>query len=192
MIAYIAGIIKLKAKQSVIIMSGDTGYKIAVSAKTLNHLPKNGEKTSLFTHLHVRENALELYGFLHYPELEFFEQLIHISGIGPKSGLSVLDVASLDVIKKAIAAGETSYLKKVSGIGNKLAEKIVLELKDKMSAEGLDTGDQFFKEESEALEALQALGYSLKESRDVMKNIPKNIQGAKNIVTEALKNINKN
>ncbi len=192
MIASLEGIIKFKSGKFIVLEVGGVGYRVFVSFETLGSLPKIGEKIRLWTHLHVREDNLSLYGFLDYAELEFFEKLIQISGIGPKSALGVLSVAPLDAIKKAIAQGESSYLVKVSGIGRKLAEKIILELKDKLSTEGsvLSGG---FKQEEEALEALRALGYSLKESRDALKSVSDEIKvsGTENIIREALKNVNK-
>jgi len=80
----------------------------------------------------VREDILDLYGFLDYPELEFFEMLINVSGIGPKGALQILSIASIETLRKAIGTGDTSYLTKISGIGKKTAEKIVIELRDKM------------------------------------------------------------
>jgi len=191
MIISLEGNIKLKGVGFVVLDISGVGYKVFVSAKTINDVSSVGKKVLFWTHLYVRENAMELYGFLNYPELQFFEQLISISGIGPKGGLSVLDVASLDILKRAISAGETSYLTKVSGIGNKLAEKIVLELKDKVSVIGVEADSDMFKEEGDALEALRALGYSLHESRAAIRNVSKNTKGTENIVKEALQNINK-
>ncbi len=176
------------------------GYKIFVlpdalgKARKLAPTESSGESNdfSLWTHLHVRENALELYGFLEYAELEFFEMLIQISGIGPKSGLGVLAVAPIDTLKSAISAGDTSYLTKVSGIGRKIAEKIILELRDKMG--GLDLGEAgsaAMKEEGDVLEALQSLGYTLREAREALKEIPPETEGAEARVKEALKKIGK-
>jgi Holliday junction DNA helicase RuvA len=126
MIIQLEGIVKFKTERFVVLDVNGVGYRIFVSFETLRKIPKKAEKIKFWTHLYVRENALDLYGFLNYAELEFFEQLIQISGIGPKSALSVLAVAPLDVLRKAIASGETSYLVKVSGIGQRLAEKIIV------------------------------------------------------------------
>ena len=151
---------------------------------------KNSETFSLWTHLHVRENALELYGFLEYAELEFFEMLIQISGIGPKSALGVLSVAAIDTLKKAISSGETSYLTKVSGIGRKTAEKIILELREKLG-DLSEAGKTMLKGEQDVLGALESLGYSVNEAREALRHIPENIEGTNNRIKEALKNLGK-
>ncbi len=191
MLIQLTGIIKFKTERFVVLDVNGVGYRVFVPSETLKEL-KNEECATLWTHLHVRENIMDLYGFLNYAELEFFEQLITISGIGPKGALGVFSVAPLDVLKKAIAAGDTSYLTKVSGIGRKIAEKIVLELRDKLGAIGVESMGEGLKEETDALEALQSLGYSLREAREALKNLPENIEGTENIVKEALRNINKN
>jgi Holliday junction DNA helicase RuvA len=191
MIIQLEGIVKFKTERFVVLDVNGVGYRIFVSFETLRKIPKKAEKIKFWTHLYVRENALDLYGFLNYAELEFFEQLIQISGIGPKSALSVLAVAPLDVLRKAIASGETSYLVKVSGIGQRLAEKIIVELKDKLGSLGAEREPGVFKEEEEALEALRSLGYSLNESRTALRDLPENVRGTENIVKEALKNVNK-
>jgi len=127
---------------------------------------------------------------LHFAELEFFETLIQISGIGPKGGLGIMSVAPLDTLKKAIASGGTSYLTKVSGIGRKTAEKIILELRDKLSAKGVTVaGIPELKEESDALDALVALGYSQFEARDTLSSVPEEIRGASERVKAALKRL---
>jgi len=192
MIIKLEGVIKFKTERFVVLDVNGVGYRVFVSFETLRKISKKNEQIKLWTHLNVRENALDLYGFLDYAELEFFEQLIQISGIGPKSGLAVLAVAPLDVLRKAIASGETSYLTKVSGVGQRLAEKIVIELKDKIGATGVGQTDSAFKEEEETLEALRALGYSLRESREALRNLPKEVKGTEDMIKQALKNVNKN
>lgn len=189
MIGYLKGKIILRGDRFLIIETNGIGYKIFVSTEFLRKAKKNDE-LSLWTHLHVRENALELYGFSEFAELEFFEMLINISGIGPKSALGVIAVAPIDTIKRAISAGETSYLTKVSGIGKKIAEKIILELRDKLG-ENL-SGDVGLKEEGDILQALQSLGYSTNESREALKQIPKEMEGTSNRIKEALKILGRN
>ncbi len=191
MIIWLNGVVVFKGLNFLVIGVGGVGYKVFVSAETMLKIPKSGEKIVLWTHSHYREDSADLYGFFNYPELEFFEQLIQISGIGPKSAMGVLSVGSLDNLKKAIASGETEYLTKVSGIGRKLAEKIVVELRDKMAATGVDIGSTAFTEEGEALEALRSLGYSLYESREALKKVSKETRGTERMIKEALKNFGK-
>ena len=108
------------------------GYKVNVSPDTLSKLKKSGDTAGLWIHTQVREDAIDLYGFLDRPELEFFEMLLGVPGIGPRSALAVLSVASLETLRRAIGGNDIVYLTKVSGIGRKTAEKIIIELRDKM------------------------------------------------------------
>lgn len=168
MIGSLRGKIILKTDKFVILEAGGVGYKVSVSPEVLAKVKKGGEEVSLSIHTHVREDAFDLYGFLGREELDFFEMLITISGIGPKGALSILGIATIETLKKAISTGDTGYLTKVSGIGRKTAEKIVLELREKVgkSKEG-DT----MREELDALEALRSLGYSQNEARDALKKV---------------------
>jgi Holliday junction DNA helicase RuvA len=165
MIGSIKGKIILRTDKYLVVETNGVGYKISVSPDTLSKTKKIGEDIFLWIHTHVLEDAIDLYGFLERNELEFFEMLINVSGIGPKSALIVLSVASIETLRKAIGTGDTAYLTKISGIGRKTAEKIVLELRDKFENEK-ETG---LKEELDALEALKSLGYSQSEARDALK-----------------------
>lgn len=192
MISFLDGVVEFKGAKLVILKTdGGVGYKVFCSEETLHKIPEKGDPVKLWTHLHVREDALQLYGFLHYAELELFEILISVSGIGPKGGLGVLNIAPVDTIKKAIAAGDTSYLTRVSGIGKKTAEKIVLELKDKMAGKGVDIYAPELKEEADALEALESLGYSQREAREALQDVPREIASAEQRVKAALKKLGK-
>ncbi|MFC1756845.1 Holliday junction branch migration protein RuvA [Patescibacteria group bacterium] len=190
MIIQLEGTIKFRTERFVVVDVNGVGYRVFVSFETLKEVSKQ-EKVTFWTHLHVRENILDIYGFLNYSELDFFELLIGISGIGPKGAIAVLSVAPIDLLKKAISTGETSYLTKVSGIGRRLAEKIVVELKDKFGALEKAGDGESLKDEEESLEALQSLGYSLREGREAIRKIPDGTTGTENIVKEALRNINK-
>jgi len=168
MIGSIKGKIILKNEKFLIVETGGVGYKISISPDTLSKLTKTDEIISFWIHTHVREDALDLYGFLDYRELEFFEMLINVSGIGPKSALIILSIASIETLKKAIATGDISYLTKISGIGKKTAEKIIIELRDKI---GEEKSDISLKGELDALEALKSLGYSQNEAREALKKV---------------------
>ena len=126
---------------------------------------------------------MDLYGFLDRQELEFFEMLINVSGIGPKGALSILGIASIETLRKAISTGDTAYLTKVSGIGRKTAEKIVIELRDKMGEAKTGTSLQG---ELDALEALRSLGYSQSEAREALKKVLPNTD-TNTKIREALK-----
>jgi Holliday junction DNA helicase RuvA len=181
MIGSIRGKIILKKEKFLIIETTGVGYKINVSPDLLSKTKKIGEparnashsdaggEISLFIHTHVREDALDLYGFLDYQELEFFEMLINVSGIGPKGALAILGITSIETLKNAIGTGDTSYLTKISGIGKKTAEKIVIELRDKV---GQESKGASLQGELDALEALKSLGYSQSEAREALKKVP--------------------
>ena len=187
MISYIEGKIKLRGAKFLIVMANGIGYKVHALPDTLR---KPGDTTSLWTHLRVKEDALDLYGFESNSELEFFETLIQVSGIGPKSAMGVLSIAPLDTIKKAISSGEVAYLTKVSGIGKKTAERIIVELRDKIGRLD-DSANALFKDEQDVVEALMSLGYSPAESREVVRKLPENIIGVNNRIKEALKMLGK-
>lgn len=191
MIIRLDGKILMRGDRFLVVGVNGVSYRVFCGPQVIKSAPKKDEQFSLWTHLHVREDAMELYGFKEYAELEFFEMLIGISGIGPKGALGVLAVAPLDNLKKAISSGETSYLTKVSGIGRKTAEKIVLELRDKLGGMSGVEGEGILKEDQDVFSALQSLGYSLSEAREAMKNIPKNIEGTNNRIKEVLKNLGK-
>lgn len=191
MISAVEGTVELKGdRYAVIATDGGVFYRIFASAETLRKIPEKSQSIKLWTHLYQREDTVELYGFLHYPELEFFELLIQIPGIGPRSGLGIMAVAPLDTLKKAIASGDTSYLTKVSGVGRKTAEKVILELREKMAGRGVSTvGAPELKDEADAIDALVSLGYSQREAREALSAVPAEVRGASARVRESLKRL---
>lgn len=189
MISLLDGKIEFKAEKFVVINVSGVGYRIFVAPETLKKIPEKGANVKLWTHLHVRDDALDLYGFLHLAELDFFETLISAPGIGPRKALNVLSSAPTDTLRRAIAAGDTSYLSKVSGIGKKTAEKIVVELKEKMAGRGVIVEAPELKDEADALDALVSLGYSQKEAREALQQVPREITSMEKRVKEALKRI---
>ena len=168
MISFIEGGIIFAGEKFIVVAAGSVGYKVFLGGDVLQKMPPKGSDVKLWLHDHVREDTHELYGFFHYAELELFEMLISISGIGPKGALGILGIAPADTLKKAIAAGDTSYLTRVSGIGKKIAEKVVLELKDKMAGKGVSIVAPELKDEADALDALVSLGYSSREAREAL------------------------
>ncbi len=192
MISHLSGTIIHKSIRYVILDVNGIGYKVFCPSDTIFEIGKRNpdEKIALWTHHAVREDAEDLYGFLTKEENDFFELLISVSGIGPKTALGVLSVATIANLRKAIATGETSILTKVSGIGRKIAEKIVLELKDKIiPSEEEKTGTP--EGETEAIEALISLGYSERESREALKKVPKNLSATNDILKHVLKEMGK-
>lgn len=186
MIAYLEGTLVFRGTRFVIINIGGVGYKVFASQEALKKMPEKNNPVKLFTHLYVRENAMELYGFPTLTELDFFGMLIAISGIGPKSAIGILGIASVDTLKRAIASGETKYLTKVSGIGRKTAEKILIELREKIgSPDTFSPG--FLEAESDAIEALVSLGFRAQEAREALRKVPDTIQETPKRISEALK-----
>lgn len=187
MIAHLTGTIIQKTDKSLIISVGGVGYQVFVSTDILSRSPAIGETIELSTYMSVRENAMDLFGFETIDEKHFFELLLSVSGIGPRSALSILSIAPMTTIKKAIGSGDTSYLTKVSGIGRKTAEKIVVELRDKLSALGHNDESGSLRGESDIIEALQSLGYSLNDSRNAVKQVADTTVGTNERIKEALK-----
>ena len=189
MIGSIEGTVKAVRGTHLLVGVGGIGYKVAVLKETLART-KTGADISLWTYLAVREDVLDLYGFLHEEELRFFELLLTVSGIGPKSALAVLDIASVETLRSAISAGNAAYLTTVSGIGKKTAEKIVLELKDKVTAE-LGDSPAALKGDQEALEAMRSLGYSAAEARDALRKVPNEVETGSDRLRAALRLLGK-
>ena len=187
MIAHIEGKIIHIAEKFVIVDVAGVGYKVSTTSEALSSC-RQGTAMAFWTYLAVRENSLDLYGFVTHEEMSFFELLLDVSGIGPRSALSIVTIASIDTLKRAIATGDTSYLNKVSGIGKKTAEKIVIELRDKLQAfKGEDGAPSTLREESDIIEALKSLGYSQNEAREALKKIPSEIDGTNARIKEALR-----
>ena len=151
---------------------GGVGYAVRVPiAVVQSHKP--GSPLSLYIHTAVRDDAIDLYGFLSEEELAFFKLLTTVSGLGPKTALNILNSADIEGLKRAVQAGEASVLNKVFGIGKKTAERIVVELRDKLG----EGGPKASGTDAEVIEALTALGYRLEESREALKSIAEDGQG---------------
>lgn len=185
MIGYVEGDVVGIRPGFVIISAGGVGYKVFTTRENLAGM-KQGERTALWTHLAVREDVLDLYGFSDEATLGFFELLLTVNGIGPKSALAILDIAEISTLQSAIATGNDSYLTKVSGIGKKTAAKIVLELKDKVGPSSAKDARAAAGDE-DALEAMRALGYSMHESREALRKVPSTMEKSADRLREALK-----
>ncbi len=185
MIGHIEGEVHAIRAGFVILSAGGVGYKIAATRATLAKF-SSGSKGALWTHLAVREDILDLYGFETEDALQFFGLLLTVPGIGPRSALAILDLASIETLRSAIAAGNAGYLTNVSGIGKKTAEKIVLELRDKVGVAAEGVSDTLSGDE-EAQEAMRALGYSAQEARDILRKVPHEVVGGSARLREALK-----
>lgn len=190
MIAHIKGKIIHLDEKFIILENNGIGYKLFLSTDNILKY-QTGQEASFWTYLAVRENSLDLYGFSTKEENSFFELLLDVSGIGPKSALSILNVAPVLTLQRAIATGDTAYLNKVSGIGKKTAEKIIIELRDKLLSYKNEEGVQSMRDEGDIIEALKSLGYSQTEARNAVKKIPIEIEKTNEKIKEALKILSK-
>jgi holliday junction DNA helicase RuvA len=186
MISQLHGTIVHKDSRYMVIDVHGVGYKVFASGETIEKITTT-EPVRIWIHHVIREDASDLYGFATKDEQEFFELLIGISGIGPKTALSIINLASIATLKKAVITGDSGYLTKVSGIGKKNADKIVLELKDKLIFLEEEAEDAARSYESDSLEALKALGYAEREARDALKQVPKEVTNTSECVKHALK-----
>lgn len=171
-----------------IVKAGGIGF-IAHSTPSYLAKLKTGQEASFWTHTAVRENDISLYGFETEEELRVFELLITVSGVGPKSGLAILSVAGVKSIEEAVATSDTSSLTKISGIGRKTAEKIVLELNGKLIT--TRKGDTRAGEDIDVFDALKSLGYRDREIQEIIKKLPKELDGTNAKIKYALKNLGK-
>ncbi len=177
------------AEGFVLIDVGGVGYIVRTPLLALETVRNSaGGDISLFIHTAVRDDAIDLYGFPTETELSFFKQLMSVSGIGPKTAIGILNVADVTSLRKHIAAGDAPTLIKVFGIGKKSAERIVVELRDKVGAEMELSGTPISEHEDNAdvIEALIALGYRTDEARRAVKDIKPSVQGTRDRVSAAL------
>jgi len=189
MISYLEGKILDKNEKFFVVDVSGVGYRIFSHSGILEKIPENGQNVKIWTHLYVREDAMDLYGFLNKEELEFFENLISISGIGPRSALGILEVASVSSLKQAIVSEDETFFTKVSGIGRKTAQRLILELKSKLAKTVVLEKGGSFKEMGDAFEALVALGYRQSDVRRVLNELPKDMKSAEAKVKEVLKRL---
>lgn len=180
MIGFVQGKVDAISEDNVVIDTGGIGYNVRISAKTAQELPGIGQEVRLYTYTSVREDGISLFGFLSRDSLDIFKKIITVNGIGPKGGLAVLSVMSADELKFAIISGNAQAITKAPGIGKKTAERVILDLKDKISVEdtqirkeisSYDGLPQTGKAQSEAVEALTALGYSATEALHAVRQI---------------------
>ncbi len=174
MIAFIQGKVFKKSAKSLILLNQGIGYYIFLKESELEKIVL-GEEIEFFIHQYIREDANVLYGFRTFPELEMFELLLSISGIGPKAGLGILNLADVSQIRKSILLGDSSLLTRVSGVGKKIAERVVLELKNKIGNLTAEEQQQpSFSEinaQMDAIDALVALGYSQTQARETLSTL---------------------
>lgn len=189
MIYSLSGKLVQRKGNFVFIGLGGMTFKVMIPATSEGRLPKKGGQVTLYTFLHIREGGADLYGFLSETELSFFESLISVSGIGPKSAVSILSVAPAEQLMAAISKGEAELLQKSSGVGKKTAQRIILELKDKVVADGGEKTVEIMQTDSDVYEALVNLGYSRRAAKDVLNEIDKSLEGTGDRLRDALKKI---
>jgi Holliday junction DNA helicase RuvA len=189
MIAKLKGTIEFLRGNYAVVDVGGVGYKVFVTLHTFGSIAGKTE-IELYTHTYVREDTLALYGFLEIDELEMFELLISISGIGPKAAMSILAIANPKTIRTAILNDDESILTRVSGIGKKIAQRVILELKNKVADMPAYEKNQI-SEETDVLEALVAMGYSISESREAIKNVSSDVKDVGEKVKLVLKSLAK-
>lgn len=177
----------LKDDNSAVIETGAFGLRFFMSKRALRDLPQTGAEIKLYTHFHVRENAFELYGFPSLKEMRFFELLISVSGVGPKSALSILEVAELPSLLAAIKEGRPDLLSQASGVGRKTAERVIIELRNKINFSGSEEEVKKMESDAELVDVLFGLGYRREEAKRALEKITKETIGFENRLKEALR-----
>ncbi len=201
MIAFVKGQLEDISEENAVIDVGNMGVNVKISAKTASLLPGMGKTVKLFTYTLVREDTFNLYGFLTRDDLDIFKKLITVNGIGPKGGLAILSVLSADELRFAVLSGDSAAIARAPGVGKKTAERVILDLKDKISLEDtlVHKEMQTSKDEAasvdgrartEAVEALTALGYSSSEALRAVKSVPEGeSMDVETLLKQALKNL---
>ncbi|MDQ2087823.1 Holliday junction branch migration protein RuvA [Herbivorax sp. ANBcel31] len=201
MYAYIRGNLEYKHNSYVVIEANGVGYKITTALSTIENLGSVGEEVKVYTHLYVREDIMALYGFSTREELGMFELLITVSGVGPKAATSVLSSVSPSKFGLAVITDDIKTLTKAQGIGKKMAQRIVLELKDKINKEQLEPESISQKEisnagrensrKSEAVSALMVLGYTSSEAEKAVLSVYTEDMDLELVIKNALKGLGK-
>lgn len=200
MISYVRGELAAVEKEKVILDVGGVGYGVFMPETSMGMLPSIGGEVKLHTYLNVREDAMQLFGFLTRDELEIFRMLIGVSGIGPKGGLSILSKLTADDLRFAVLSGDAKAISAAPGIGKKTAEKVIIELKDKLDLEEMlepkavaapeSVNGISGEVQSEAVQALVALGYGSTESLRAVKKVDMSqAETVEDVLKQALKNL---
>lgn len=200
MISFLRGELAAVEEDKAVIDVGGVGYGVFMSGQALSLLPPVGNEVKIYTHLNVKEDAMQLFGFLTREDLEVFRLVIGVSGIGPKGGLNILSCLSPDELRFAVLSGDAKAISAAPGIGKKTAEKLILELKDKMKIEDVlehaahgdevsdaASGTSDSGKQAEAVQALVALGYGSAESMRAVKKTSLECGTVEDILKEALK-----
>lgn len=193
MITYIEGtVLDIEAKEICVLTPAGVGYGVQMAKVDMQNI-SIGDTVKLSIYTHVREDALELYGFTNRSDKTMFEQLTSISGIGPKSALGILSLSDSQTLYEHVIQGNTAYLTQISGIGKKMAEKIVVELRDKLPKIAFDFAgntksvEKTSSTDIEVFEALKAMGYSPKEAKHALDSIPTGLETTADKIKAALR-----
>ena len=181
MIAHLRGKLLAKHPNQAIVETGGVGYDVTISVPTFSHLPAVGAEVTLHIHTHVREDLIALYGFLRPAEKRLFEKLITVSGIGPKLAITILSGMAADEMVSAIRGNDVARLTRIPGIGKKTAERMVLELRDKLPTEGIAESPvtpAMSAVEEDVLSALMNLGYQRAAAERALASVEKNGKGS--------------
>ena len=200
MIAFVSGILEMKLNGYILTDVGGIRYKVFMSESAIDNLGNTGDKVKVYTHHHVREDDISLYGFLTMEELNMFELLISVSGVGAKSALSILANVEPSSFALAVISNDTSKLVKIPGVGAKTAARIVLELKDKLKNQDLVDKKKEIVEKNtldnknidEAISALQVLGYNRKDIEKVFEKMELDNLSLEQIIKLGLKYLSRN
>lgn len=187
MLYSVSGKLMSKSEHFAVMDAAGLGLKVFTNGRTLGALPVIGSAIKFFCHLHMREDGLELYGFLTEAELNFFELLISISGVGPKSALSIMEVAELKNLAAAIKEGRPDLLTRASGIGRKTAERIILELKNKVQAEKSEMVVGKMEADADLVETLVGLGYRREQAKAALAKVDEKVINLEERLKSALK-----
>lgn len=185
MISFLNGTVQAISERFIVVNVGGVGFRVATPARTAAMFRK-GESVALATHLHVREDALDLYGFENEEMRALFEMLISVNGVGPKSALVILDIASMPELKAAIKENRPDLLTKAAGVGRKTAERIVLELKSKVVSGGSATTVAAMEGDAELVETLAGLGYKKEQAKAALAKIDRSITAVEARLKKAL------
>jgi Holliday junction DNA helicase RuvA len=189
MIATLEGKIAQKINDLVVIECGGVGYGVSVTFEDFGAL-NSGEETKLYIYEHIREASHDLFGFRNLQTKVLFEQLLSVNGVGPKMALSIMSVANSGEVRRAIAAGDTKFISQASGVGKRVAERVVVDLKDKVGLTSDENATDFLTTSAdpsdEALQALVSLGYSVQDAAEALKSVDEKLSTEER-VKQALK-----
>jgi holliday junction DNA helicase RuvA len=178
MIATIKGKVAEKTRDMVVIDCGDIGYGLLVPFEDFGAL-EEGQEVKLYVYEHIRENAHDLFGFKNIQSKFLFEQLLSVNGVGPKMALAILSIANLQNVRQAIATGDTKFISQAIGVGKRVAERVVVDLKDKVGLAANENATDFLTTSAdpndEALQGLVALGYSVADAAEALKKVDKKL-----------------